>query len=315
MPDIILHHFNTSPYAEKIRLILGYKNLAWKSVLVPNILPKPLYTALTGGYRRVPVMQIGADVYCDTALIAVEIERRFPAQPIMANGATAWSQPIINWHDNYLFWKVARYVIGRNADAISDDFLRDRAKMMRLDLTPEANRAKGVAEAPYILSQLHIALGWLDDAFAATGFASGNQLSYDDFALVPSLWFLTTRVSDAPAMIQARFPRVAQWLKRVAAPGYGTREEISGEAALAIALASKPEALDGNTSKVAEPTGIAVGDKVAVTPESFGTEAVTGIVAAISAQSVTLNWHGAEVGEVAIHFPRLGYVVSKVELS
>ena len=312
MPDIILHHFNTSPYAEKIRLILGYKNLAWKSVLVPNILPKPLYTALTGGYRRVPVMQIGADVYCDTALIAVEIERRFPAQPIMASGATAWSQPIINWHDNYLFWKVARYVIGRNADAISDDFLRDRAKMMRLDLTPEANRAKGVAEAPYILSQLHIALGWLDDAFAATGFASGNQLSYDDFALVPSLWFLTTRVSDAPAMIQARFPRVAQWLKRVAAPGYGTREEISGEAALAIALASKPEALDGNTSEVAEPTGIAVGDKVAVTPESFGTEAVTGIVAAISAQRVTLNWHGTEVGDVAIHFPRLGYVISKV---
>ena len=312
MPDIILHHFNTSPYAEKIRLILGYKNLAWKSVLVPNILPKPLYTALTGGYRRVPVMQIGADVYCDTALIAVEIERRFPAQPIMANGATAWSQPIINWHDNYLFWKVARYVIGRNADAISDDFLRDRAKMMRLDLTPEANRAKGVAEAPYILTQLHIALGWLDDAFAATGFASGNQLSYDDFALVPSLWFLTTRVSDAPAMIQARFPRVAQWLKRVAAPGYGTREEISGEAALAIALAIQPEALVGNSVKTDEATGISVGDKVAVTPESFGTEAVSGVVAAISAQRVTLNWHGAEVGEVAIHFPRLGYVISKV---
>ena len=49
----------------------------------------------------------------------------------------------INWHDNYLFWKVARYVIGKNAAALSDDFLRDRAKMMRLDLTPEANRAKG----------------------------------------------------------------------------------------------------------------------------------------------------------------------------
>ena len=312
MPDIILHHFNTSPYAEKIRLIFGYKNLAWKSVLVPNIMPKPLFTALTGGYRRVPVMQIGADVYCDTALIAAEIERRFPAKPIMVSGAADFTNPLINWHDTYLFWKVARYVIGRNADALSDDFLRDRAKMMRLDLTPDANRAKGIAEAPYILSQLQIALGWLDDAFAATGFASGNQLSYDDFALVPSLWFLTSRVSDAPAMIQARFPRVAEWLGHVAANGYGTREEISGEAALAIALASKPEALDGNASKVDEPTGISVGDKVAITPESFGTEAVTGVVAAISAQRVTLNWHGTEVGDVAIHFPRLGYVISKV---
>ena len=315
MPDIILHHFNTSPYAEKIRLILGYKNLSWKSVLVPNIMPKPLYTALTGGYRRVPVMQIGADVYCDTALIAAEIERRFPTRPIMGSRPSDFSNPLINWHDTYLFWKVARYVIGRNADALSDDFLRDRAKMMRLDLTPDANRAKGVAEAPYILSQLHISLGWLDDMFAATGFASGNQLSHDDFALVPSLWFLTSRVSDAAAMIQSRFLYVAEWLKRVAANGYGTREEISGEAALAIALASKSEALVGNSVKTDEATGVSVGDKVAVTPESFGTEAVTGIVAAISAQRVTLNWHGTEVGDVAIHFPRLGYVISKVELS
>jgi glutathione S-transferase len=312
MSDIILHHFNTSPYAEKIRLILGHKNLSWKSVLVPNIMPKPLYTALTGGYRRVPAMQIGADVYCDTALIAAEIERRFPAQPIMANGATGWNQPIINWHDNYLFWKVARYVIGKNADAISDDFLRDRAKMMRLDLTPEANRAKGVAEAPYILSQLHIALGWLDDALAATGFVSGNALSYADFAFVPSVWFLTTRVSDAPAMVNSRFPRLADWLKRVSAVGYGTREEISGQAALAIARESKMEAPAPGEAKSDEVAGISMGDKVAITPESFGTEAVSGVVATISPKRITLNWNGPEVGDVAIHFPRLGYVISKV---
>jgi glutathione S-transferase len=312
MPDIILHHFNSSPYAEKIRLILGYKNLAWKSVLVPNIMPKPLYTALTGGYRRVPVMQIGADVYCDTALIAAEIERRFPAKPIMRSGTADFTNPLINWHDNYLFWKVARYVIGKNADAIADDFLRDRAKMMRLDLTPEANRAKGIAEAPYILSQLHIVLGWLDDALAATGFISGNAISYPDFALVPGVWFLSTRVSDAPTMIQSRFPRLADWLKRVSAAGYGAREEISGEAALAIARASTPEPQAGGASKSDEAAGISVGDKVAITPESFGTEAVSGIVAAVSSQRITLNCNGPEVGNVAIHFPRLGYVISQV---
>ncbi len=312
MPDIILHHFNTSPYAEKIRLILGYKNLTWNSVLAPNIMPKPLYTALTGGYRRVPIMQIGADVYCDTALIAAEIERRFPAKSIMRNGTADFTNPLINWHDTYLFWKVVRYVIGKNADAISDDFLRDRAKMMRLDLSPEANRAKGVAEAPYTLSQLHIALGWLDDALAATGFVSGNALSYADFALIPSVWFLTTRVSDAPAMVNSRFPHLADWLKRVSAVGYGTRQEISGEAALAIARGSKAETPVSGEKKPDDATGIAVGDKVAITLESFGTEAVSGVVTAISAQRVTLHWIGPEVGDVAIHFPRLGYVINKV---
>ena len=70
MADLILHHYPTSPFAEKVRLVLGYKNLAWKSVVIPQIMPKPDLQALTGGYRKTPVLQIGADIYCDTALIA-----------------------------------------------------------------------------------------------------------------------------------------------------------------------------------------------------------------------------------------------------
>ena len=43
------------------------------------VMPKPDLTALTGGYRKTPVLQIGADIYCDTRLIATELERRYPA--------------------------------------------------------------------------------------------------------------------------------------------------------------------------------------------------------------------------------------------
>jgi hypothetical protein len=32
MTDIILHHYETSPYSEKVRLGLGLKGLAWGSV-------------------------------------------------------------------------------------------------------------------------------------------------------------------------------------------------------------------------------------------------------------------------------------------
>ena len=70
MPELILHHFAASPFSEKLRLILGYKQLSWKSVTVPGIMPKPDVVALTGGYRRTPFPQIGADIYCDTALAA-----------------------------------------------------------------------------------------------------------------------------------------------------------------------------------------------------------------------------------------------------
>ncbi|MEO1334102.1 MAG: glutathione S-transferase N-terminal domain-containing protein, partial [Myxococcota bacterium] len=64
--SIILHQFERSPYSEKIRLALRIKNLDWVGVDVPVILPKPDLMPLTGGYRRTPVLQVGADIYCDT---------------------------------------------------------------------------------------------------------------------------------------------------------------------------------------------------------------------------------------------------------
>ena len=73
MTDIILHHYEISPYSEKVRIGLGLKGLAWGSVEIPVIMPKPDLTALTGGYRKTPVLQIGADIYCDSQLIMREL--------------------------------------------------------------------------------------------------------------------------------------------------------------------------------------------------------------------------------------------------
>ena len=72
--ELILHHYPSSPFAEKVRLVLGFKQLPWKSVIIPSVMPKPDVVALTGGYRRTPVLQIGADIYCDTSLICEVLE-------------------------------------------------------------------------------------------------------------------------------------------------------------------------------------------------------------------------------------------------
>lgn len=66
--ELILHHYDFSNYAEKARLALGYKGLAWLSMIIPPVAPKPDLTPLTGGYRRTSVLQIGADMFCDTRL-------------------------------------------------------------------------------------------------------------------------------------------------------------------------------------------------------------------------------------------------------
>ena len=83
MADLILHHYDISPYAEKIRLAFGLKGLAWRSVIQPMVLPKPDLVPLTGGFRRTPVLQAGADIYCDTLRIAMELDRRCPDPPLL----------------------------------------------------------------------------------------------------------------------------------------------------------------------------------------------------------------------------------------
>src|SRR3954468_23611809 len=104
MPDIILHHYPTSPFAEKARLMLGFKKLAWKSVLIPAVMPKPDLTALTGGYRRTPVLQIGADIYCDTGLIADVLENIAPSPSLYPAATSGLAHTLAQWADTNLFW-------------------------------------------------------------------------------------------------------------------------------------------------------------------------------------------------------------------
>ena len=77
MTEIVFHHYPQSPVAEKVRVVFGIKQLHWRSVEIPRIPPKPDLMPLTGGYRRTPVLQVGADIYCDSQCIMRELERRF----------------------------------------------------------------------------------------------------------------------------------------------------------------------------------------------------------------------------------------------
>ena len=104
MSDLILHHYATSPFSEKVRLVLGLKKMVWRSVTVPTMLPKPDVIALTGGYRRTPFMQIGADVYCDSALMCRVIDRLTPNPPLYPTASAGLSELVAQWADSTLFW-------------------------------------------------------------------------------------------------------------------------------------------------------------------------------------------------------------------
>ena len=123
MSEIIFHHYWTSPFSEKVRNVFGMKGLAWRSVEQPTILPKPHLIPLTGGYRKIPVLQIGADVYCDSQLILREIERRFPGPKRDANGLSA---PLGFWADRAFFAAGIPLIFSALGDSVGEDFKKDR---------------------------------------------------------------------------------------------------------------------------------------------------------------------------------------------
>ena len=109
MSELILHHYPASPFAEKARLMLGHKKLAWKSVRIPMVSPKPDLVALTGGYRKTPVLQVGADIYCDTALMADVLEHQQPHPPLFPPLCKGLARTLAQWADSTLFWTALPY--------------------------------------------------------------------------------------------------------------------------------------------------------------------------------------------------------------
>ena len=66
-------------------------------------MPKPQLMPLTGGYRRIPVLQIGADVYCDSQVIVRVIERMHPSPTIYPGGSEGVCHAMNLWADRILF--------------------------------------------------------------------------------------------------------------------------------------------------------------------------------------------------------------------
>src|SRR5882757_2683746 len=188
MNDLILHHYDFSNFAEKARLMLGFKGLAWRGVEQPPILPKPNLAPLTGGYRRIPVLQEGADLWCDTRLIARELERRVPAPTLFPAATSGAAEAIAWWAEHQFMRPVALYVSGINADHMPAGLHEDRARLHGLPVpSVEAVRAAAIRNLHLVRPQLHWLAGMLEDG---RPYLLGNVACIADFAAVHVVWFL-----------------------------------------------------------------------------------------------------------------------------
>lgn len=297
----ILHHYNESPYAEKARLMLGHKGLAWRSVKVPRIAPKPDLVALTGGYRKVPVLQIGADVYCDTRLIA-EVLDSLQAEPSLRARAGHFDEIVANWVDTLLFGRAVGFTFGALADLLPDALLEDRAALRGAPLEREALKRA----LPMATQELHTHIAWLDTALRSPSpFVNGETPGNGDFTLYATLWFLANGRFDFSI-----YPSVQSWMTRMIAIGHGQRQDISAEEALVEAAAALPAVLStpANPTDPTDATGLSLGQAVQVTPEQLGHgTSVTGELVSLLPHRLTLRLRSERCGEVHVHFPRTGY--------
>ena len=302
----ILHHYGFSPFAEKIRLVFGLKRLAWHSVIVPSVMPKPDLVALTGGYRHIPVMQIGADVFCDTRAIARELDRRYPEPPLMDARTRGLATAIEAWAERDLFWPIARYVSGVNADTVDSRLHIDRAAL-RGKPTPSKDRLRAVArrnlglvraELPVVEQLLAHGGPWLLSA------APGQA----DLAVYHGLWFLGALDIDCSHEL-APYPATRAWMARVAAIGHGSPADMAAAAALAIAADNNPAPLRPSIADDALP---APGSPVAIRPDDYATAAVEGRLAQFDRDDVAVLRVDPLLGDVMMHFPRIGYTIKEL---
>ena len=303
--DIILHNYPQSPVAEKVRVALGIKGLSWHDVEIPRLPPKLLLTPLTGGYRRTPVMQIGADIFCDSQCIIRELERRYPSTTSnpSANAGLMWC--LSRWTDGELFSLAVKIVLGAAGDNLPEDFAKDRGLLYLGENWAEGLKQAN-AELPHLVAQLRAPFSWINDNLSdGRTFLLGSEAAAIDAQLYHVIWFIRGRWDGGPSLL-SEFTHLERWEKNVSAIGHGTSTALAAEDALAIALRSEPATINQEVNN--DPQGLAVGTKVSISPEiGSGEQLVEGIVRNANALTLSIEHTNDEVGTVCVHFPRTGY--------
>lgn len=306
--SIILHHYPRSPFAEKIRIAFGIKGAHWGAVEQPRMAPKPDLTALTGGYRRIPVLQIGADIYCDTRCILRELERRIPAPSLHPPAARGIAEIIAAWADRHLFACALGLVFGLHGDRFPPELHADRARFTAGKFDGW-DSAKMKPRIPELRIQLRQYLTWLEQGLHdGRVFLLGDAASLADLAVYHPLWYARNNLGDDAGLQD--FRRLTAWLRRIEAIGHGTMESRSPAQAHAIAREATPAPArycpDANDT-------YEQGARLRIIPTDWGFDAVEGELAGIDRDTIALRRDDAALGSIVVHFPRDGFSVTRAE--
>jgi glutathione S-transferase len=308
MHDFILHHYDFSPFAEKIRTLLGHKNAHYKVVNVPIIMPKPDLVALTGGYRKTPVLQHNNHIYCDTRLMARVIDEQFSGESIFPSALSFTANTLAQWADQHLFSVAVALAFSpsgfkafrqRVPAKFVEDFVNDRAKMREgsSGLSMDTNTA---------LQLIPIYLQKMEQQLSSVGpYICGEQISIADFSIYHCLWFINS--NTGVSVLLEGYPTLNGWFEAMKAIGHGSQTSIDATAALDIAYSAQKVLF--SEDDFLEVNGFSFGDRVEIVPNDYGIVAVIGELIVSKTDEVAIKRTDEKAGEVYVHFPRVGYKI------
>ena len=300
MSDLILHHYPMSPFSEKIRSMLGYTQLRWQSAITREMPSRPILKALAGGYRKIPVAQIGSDIFCDSKTIAAEISALSGKPDLALENCNEEIRAYVSDVELNIFMASS---ISAGTKALGRKILRSmslldiaRFTWDRVDIGRKASVKSSGLRNPKQLVLRHLSRM---EEMLKKDFLFGMQPSHADFSTYHCLWFI--RDLGESRMIND-FPKTIEWMNRMKAFGHGRRMEIDGERALTIAKGSTPRKIAAENR-----SGPLIGKKVYVSPSDYAQVPTSGILVGATPTQWVLAREEKALGTLNVHFPRVGF--------
>ncbi|KAI9832132.1 MAG: hypothetical protein M1819_004483 [Sarea resinae] len=316
--------------------------------------PRDDLLALGVNYRRIPVLAIGKDIYCDSRLILQKLEELFPAGGLSADTPEqrATERLLQTWSvEGGVFWHTAFLVPAEIP--LDEKFLKDRKSFAGINFSQEARKEQRPAAIAGMRSSLH----FLESTLLADGrdFISktekpsladiecknwGSMKSMNAFiahyqnhirdrslckhAAIWPLCFISRVPNALPEddISSEEFPKVFAWLERFntalssAESALGKPTTLAGaEAIKKIATATFAEGSPNVDAN--DPLRLKACQEIEFWPTDTGsTHHVRGKLVKLTADEVAVAVPTKSGDEeVRIHAPRHGFHIAKADVS
>lgn len=218
----ILFTYDISVYGRKVDWYLTLRGFNHVQCIQPNRMPRPDLERLGIAYRRIPILAIGRDVYCDTRIIIDKLEKLFPKNSLGSihayeQGLERIMQTWIN--DGGPFWRSAGLIPPDVGVMLDQKWTADRSEMTGTTF----NRDTMAAGRKDAYAHMKVNFEIVEHGILADGrkfiFATEEPTLADIHTIWPFDWVIGESMEmgehlDPDVISDTHFPRVYAWVKR-----------------------------------------------------------------------------------------------------